>query len=453
MLPELSENRFKILITEAEDLLKKLFPICRSITGNGVRESLEILLDVCDFCVKDIPSGTKVYDWTIPDEWNIRDAYVANSRDERVIDFRKHNLHLVNYSIPVEKRLSFEELDQHLHTLPNLPNAIPYRTSYYERNWGFCLTHDDYMKLDRSDQYHVVIDSTLEPGYLTYGEEIIKGKSEKEYLISSYCCHPSLANDNLSGMVLWALLLREMQGAELEHNYRFILVPETIGAIAYLATHEDEMTSIDGAYVITTVAGPGDFGYKKSFKGHDIIDRVVKRTFEEENINFKQYEFDAAGSDERQYSSPFFRIPAGTICKDKYYEYKYYHTSLDSLDFISSEDLIKALDLHMKTIQKLEMNFTFVSKNPKCEPMLSKRGLYPKTGGGVFQSVNDEIEPPKREKLSEQDIQAISWLMFLSDGNHSLLDISEKTKIPCNKLYEKARILEEHDLLTQMDTL
>ena len=219
------------LLNEAERVSEILFPISRSITGNGVRKSLDILKQIVEFDVGEIPSGTKCYDWTVPDEWNIKDAFVEDESRNRIIDFQKNNLHVVNYSIPIDKWVSYEELESHLHTLPNMPDAIPYRTSYYKRDWGFCLTHNDFCKLKKDKKFHVAIDSSLESGSLTYGEYNLKGKSEKEFIFSSYCCHPSLANDNLSGMILWILLLKILKTSNLNHSYRFVLVPETIGAL------------------------------------------------------------------------------------------------------------------------------------------------------------------------------------------------------------------------------
>lgn len=407
-----------------DETLQRLFPICRSITGDGVRETLSILQQIVEFDIKEIPSGTVCYDWTIPDEWNVRDAYVKDSSGTLIIDFRQNNLHLVGYSIPVDQVMSFQELEKHLHTLPDLPSAIPYRTTYYNRDWGFCLSQEQFNRMDRDEKYHIHIDSTLKPGSLTLGEGIIEGSSEQEFLISTYCCHPSLANDNLSGLVLWAFLLRELKSHQTRHSYRFVIIPETIGAIAYLSQNEEAMKKVAGGFVITTVAGLGKFGYKHTYLGDHLIDRVVHRTFSELNIEYIPYPFDIKGSDERQYSAPYFRIPVGTICKDKYYEYDYYHTSLDDLDFINAEHLIETLKLYLLAIQKLEMNVTYRSLNPYCEPQLGKRGLY-----------------------SGKELDAIRWIMFCSDGKTSLLDISEKTAFPLKELYETAEKLRQHQLL------
>lgn len=440
---------------EADELLKKLFPICRSITGDGVRKTLSILREIVEFDIKEIPSGTVCYDWVVPDEWNIRDAYIEDSSGNKVIDFQENNLHLVSYSIPIDKKMSFQELEKHLHTLPNLPNAIPYRTTYYKRDWGFCLTREQYCSLDKNEQYHVVIDSTLKPGSLTFGEGIIRGYSGQEFLISTYCCHPSLANDNLSGQVLWTLLFRELKRQKTRHSYRFIIVPETIGAIAYLSQEEKSMKNITGGFVLTTVAGPGKFGYKYTYLGDHLIDRVVHKTFSALGIEYISYPFDVNGSDETHYSAPYFRIPVGTICKDKYYEYDYYHTSLDNLEFISASDLVEVLKLYLFVIEKLEMNVTYRSRNPYCEPMLGKRGLYPQIGGHIMQKAVDFkkghlcqcYEVSEERIIYGSELDAIGWLMFYADGKTSLLDISEKTAFSMKQLYETGEKLRQYGLV------
>jgi aminopeptidase-like protein len=444
------------LTDETKRLLERLFPICRSLTGDGVRQTLAILQEVAEFETKEIASGTPVYDWVVPDEWNIRSARLETSAGDRIIDFADSNLHVVNYSIPVDTELSFAELEPHLHTLPDLPDAIPYRTSYYNRQWGFCLTHRQYAKLDRDSSYHAFIDSTLEPGALTYGEAILEGTTGKEFLVSTYCCHPSLANDNLSGIVLWALLLREMQRrGRTRHSYRFIIVPETIGAIAYLNLHEAEMKRLAGGFIPTTVAGPGSFGFKHTFLGNHLIDRVVSQTFSEIGLDYVSYPFDVNGSDEAHYSAPFFRIPIGTISKDKYYEYDYYHTSLDNLDFIRPANLVESLKLYLSAIEKLELNRAYRTLYPYSEPMLGKRGLYPRTGGTIKQRAvdlnNDHLTRAYtisgKAVIYGNELDAIRWLMFMGDGQTTLLDISERTGLPMRQLHDTAEMLCSHGLM------
>jgi aminopeptidase-like protein len=442
------------LVAEADALLRRLFPICRSITGNGVRQTLAILRDIAPFNLTEIPSGTVCYDWTVPDEWNVRNAYVVDSTGHRVIDFQQSNIHLVNYSIPFEGTLTFDELAPHLYTLPNMPTAIPYRTTYYNRAWGFCLMHEQFQKLDRGTTYHVVVDTMLQPGSLTYGEALLSGTSGKEFLISTYVCHPSLANDNLSGVILWTLLLRELRSRNLHHSYRFVIAPETIGALTYIARNEAAVRALTGGLVATTVAGPGRFGYKQTFHGDSVIDRAVRLTFRELGLEFNEYPFDVNGSDERQYSTPGLRVPVGTICKDKYYEYPYYHTSLDNLEFVSAANLVETLKLYVLAIEKLEQNRTYRSLNPIGEPMLGKRGLYPKTGGAIKQKAADTTAHGKRSYavdagniLYGNELDAIRWVLFYADGQTSLLDVAEKTTLPLKQLFEVAEKLTAGELL------
>ena len=465
-MPESPDNReftfrslpWESLTEEADRLLRRLFPICRSLTGDGVRETLAILKDFAAFDVHEVPSGTVCYDWTVPEEWSIRDAYIATLSGERIVDFRESNLHVVSYSTPIDAVLSFEELEGHLYTLPSLPDAIPYRTSYYKRDWGFCLTHGQFLRLDRTAKYHVVIDSTLAPGSLTYGEALLPGRSDQEYLISTYCCHPSLANDNLSGMVLWSLLLRELRARPTRHSYRFVIVPETVGAIAYLHANEERMRQAAGGFVVTTVAGPGRLGYKRSFLGNHRLDRAVRQTFRELAIEPLDYPFDINGSDERQYSAPFFRIPTVTISKDKYYEYDYYHTSRDNLEFISASSLVETLKLYLLSIEKLETDLVYRSLTPHSEPMLGRRGLDPQTGGSIRQAAG-QAETHHAERgyvVSEgriargSELDAIRWLLFWGDGSTTLLEIAERTGLPVRQLYETAEMLRQHDLLERL---
>jgi aminopeptidase-like protein len=448
----------KTAAKQADALLHNLFPICRSITGGGLRQTLDLLRQVTPFDLHEVPSGTACYDWTVPDEWTVRDAFVADPGGRRVIDFQKNNLHLVNYSEPFEGRLTFDELRPHLFTLPDLPDAIPYRTSYYRRMWGFCLTQKQFEALDREAAYHVRVDTTLAPGSLTYGEAALAGTSGQEFLISTYACHPSLGNDNLSGIILWTLLLRELRARKLRHSYRFVIVPETIGALAWLRRNEERAKKLSGGFVLSTVAGPGIFGYKHSFRGDARVDRAARLAFRERGLEYTEYPFDVNGSDERQYSSPAFRIPVGTICKDKYYEYPYYHTSLDNLNFISAEALVQTLELYLLAIEKLEQERVFRSTMPCGEPMLGKRGLYPAVGGSIKQAAADTSARHGERRYTVQDerslygseLDAIRWLMFHGDGQTSLSAIAEQTGLPLRQLAEVAEKLVEQKLLEEM---
>lgn len=451
------KNRFKCsnYTEKIALLLKELFPICRSLTGNGNRETLNILGKLVALNIHEVPSGKRCYDWKIPKEWNVREAWIKDANGQKIVDFQKNNLSLLNYSVPVHVFLKYDEIIKHIHTLPKYPDAIPYRTSYYEENWGFCLSYSKVRKLDKKTTYEVYIDSNLDPhGSLTYADAIKKGKSGKEYLISTYCCHPALANDNLSGLVLAVLLFKRIQENPTHHTYRLVIVPETIGAIAYLHEHEKEMKSVSGGYVITSVAGPGEFGYKESFMHNHEIDLAAKLALR--NYKFISYPFSPIGSDERQYSSPGFRIPVGTICKSKYYEYDEYHTSMDNLDFISVDNLRQTLEIYWQTLMNLEMNRVYLRESSCCEFMLGKHGLCPSIGGWQQQKVFLEKECRLKQKscgnLSSagDEIAAMSWLMFGCDGKTSLLHFSERSKIDIATLFNAAKKMEEKKLLKEV---
>lgn len=427
-------------------LLRRLFPICRSITGPGVRESLDILQEIAPFIQHEIPSGTQVYDWTVPQEWTIRDAYVADATGRRIIDFRANTLHVVGYSRPIRTILPFTELAPHLHTLPELPDAIPYRTSYYKENWGFCLRQRDWEQLDRDASYEVVIDADLASGSLTLADAMLPGPSGREYLVSTYCCHPSMANDNLSGPIVTTLLLADLAARPRRHSWRFVALPETIGAIAYLARNEAAMKASSGGFVVTCCGGPGPFGYKESFQGDHLVDRAIRLAFRDAGIAPIRYPFVPDGSDERQYSSPGFRIPTATISKDKYYEYPYYHTSLDDLTFVRGEALVASFRLYRAAIAIVEENRTLVSLNPHGEVQLGRRGLYPQTGGGLHQAARGA----EAHTAVEDEVDVIAWVMFLADGAYDLVAMAERSGHPFRSIAAVARKLESHGLLKEM---
>jgi aminopeptidase-like protein len=425
---------------QAVDLMRRLFPYCRSITGDGLRRTLRDIGALTPLSILEFPSGTRVFDWTVPREWVIRDAYIADSFGRRIVDFQVSNVHVVSYSVPVDRYMTLEELSPFLHSLPHLPDAIPYRTSYYKENWGFCLTQRQRDALDPSETYRAVIDSELIQGSLSIGEARLQGSSGQEFLISTYCCHPSLANDNLSGPVVTALLCRELAKRKLRHSYRFVFLPETIGAITYCAHYPDDIRAMSGGFVVTSCGGPGPFGIKQTFLGDHLIDRVIHVAMRDAGITPVVYSFAPDGSDERQYSSPGFRLPVATISKDKYYEYAYYHTSLDNLDFVSGESLAGTLGLYLDAIAILEENRKVVSLNPDCEAQLGRRRLYPQTGGALNHSKDDR-------SAVENEVDVISWLMFLADGKHDLLTIAEKTAVPFYSLLLTAKKLEQNGLI------
>lgn len=416
-------------------LMRSLYPICRSITGDGVRETLNIIKEHVPIIINEVPTGTKVFDWTIPKEWNIRDAYIKNSKGEKIIDFKKSNIHVLNYSMPINKKMSLKELKEHLFTLPDYPDWIPYVTSYYKENWGFCLTHRQYEKLE-DDIYEVVINSSLEDGFLTYGELYIKGEIDEEVLLSCYICHPSLCNDNLSGPVLLTFLAKYLKDIKLKYSYRFLFIPETIGAIAWLSQNKDKVSKIKHGLIATCVGDSGNLTYKKTRIGNAEIDRIVGKVLIESGELYKIIEFNPAdGSDERQFSSPGFNMPVGSLMRTCYGHFPEYHTSADNLEFISSEHLADSLKKYIEVIYILENNNKYISLNPECEPQLGNRGLYRTI------STNENL------KINEQ---AMFWILNYSDGGNSLLEISNRSGISFNQIKETADVLMEKGLLERV---
>lgn len=432
------------LRSEAKKLLHTLFPIQRSLAGNGVRKTLTILKKYADFKILEIPSGKNFYGWTTPMEWDAEEAFIEDAQGNKIVDFKNNNLHLISHSQSVDQILTHKELIDHLHTLPDIPNAISYRTSYYDKNWGFCLSYNQYKKLKPGKKYHAKIVAKFKSGSMSIGEKIIKGESSNEYLFSTYSCHPQMANDNLSGMVLWALLLKLMNNIHCHNSYRFIIGSETIGAIGYLHQNKKAMKSNRGGFVITTVAGPDDIGYKKSFINNGEIDIAVFEACKDLGIKPIIYPFNLMGSDERQYSSPFFRIPTGTITKSKYYEYNGYHNSLDNLNFISVDNLLKTLKVYVKAIQNLEKNIIYKSNIPYSEPRLGNKNLYPKIGG----SMNTAHLNKNYKTTLGENLDIIKWLFFYGDGKHSLKEVSYEINKPYPKVLEIYNLLIKKSLLT-----
>ena len=426
------------IVSEIDRYLKRLFPICRSITGNGNRESLRILQELVPLTIHEVHSGTQIYDWIIGDEWNIRDAWIATLDGRRVIDFNANNLHVVSYSEPLRGTFTWVQLQPHLYTHPDLQDAIPYRTSYYKRDWGFCVTHAQYRELERlGGSFEVVIDSTLKPGSLSYGELLLSGQSKQEILLSCYICHPSMANDSLSGVLLTAFLARELMArTNLHYTYRIVFVPETIGAITYCAYNEAAMKQIDIGLVITTVGGQGKFSYKQSFDKDHVINTLIEQVFAETSVEFITYPFDIHGSDERQYSSQGFGINVAAIYRDRYYEYLQYHTSLDNLNFVTGVQIHETLVLYRRLIDKFEARRIYRNRIPHCEVMLSRHDLYPATGG---------FQCPELGGRSELDL--ILWLLFLCDGRRDMDSIATRLQISSEKLCSIVGRLVEKGLL------
>jgi aminopeptidase-like protein len=416
-------------------LIADLYPICRSITGNGFRESLALLGRQIPLERHEIPTGTRVFDWTIPKEWNIRDAWVKDSHGKKVIDFQLSNLHLVNYSLPIHRIMSLTELKEHLFSLPDKPDCVPYRTSYYREDWGFCLTYNSLVELEEGD-YEVLIDSTLEPGHLTYGELLLPGRCEDEVLISCHCCHPSLCNDNLSGMALATFLAKHLSGQSLRYTYRFLFVPGTIGSISWLCQNEQRTKNIKHGLVVACVGDRGRVTYKRSRKGNAEIDRAVLHLLKHSHEEYNVKDYSPYGYDERQYCSPGFDLAVGSLTRTPYGEYPEYHTSADNLEFVRPEALADSFSKYLAVIEILEHNKKFRNTNPKCEPQLGKRGIYGIIGG---------------KKDIERLEMALLWVLNLSDNHHTLLDIAERADMDFTTIKSAADTLLEHGLLAEID--
>ncbi|HYZ12801.1 MAG TPA: DUF4910 domain-containing protein [Actinomycetota bacterium] len=410
--------------------VEELFPICRSITGDGLRETLRRIAKRVPMDVHEVQTGTHVFDWTVPNEWNIRDAYIADQDGRRVVDFRQHNLHVVGYSVPVDARMSLSELKEHVHTLPDQPDVIPYRTSYYSEAWGFCMQDERLQQLADGD-YDVRIDSSLEPGSLTYGEVVLPGGTEEEVLISSHCCHPSLANDNLSGIALATQLIEHLQDMSLRYSYRFLFVPGTIGPITWLASNEDRVHRIKHGLVVTGVGAPGAFTYKRSRRGDAPIDRAAAHVLQHSGYAYRIVDFSPYGYDERQYCSPGFDLPVGSLTRGLHGEYPEYHTSSDDLDFVRPAALAESLRIYLEIIDVLENDGICVNLSPKGEPQLGKRGLYPSVGA---QGVSAEL-------------MGRLWVLNLSDGRNTLLNVAERANLPFGLVKNAAGALLDGGLL------
>ena len=417
---------------EMYEWLKKLFPIARSITGDGLRETLSFLRGIIpNLEIKSVNSGQKVFDWEVPDEWSIHDAYIADLDGNKIIDFKKSNLHVVGYSIPIDQVISLHELQKNLHSLPAYPEAIPYVTSYYERNWGFCISHNQRLALkDRC--YHVYINSELKPGVLNYGELIIPGDEDSEIFISTYVCHPSMANNELSGPVVATALARWIMGLDKKRfTYRFIFIPETIGSIAYLSRHLDELKkNVIAGFNLTCVGDNRTYSFMPTPWGNTLVDRVSELVLGLSGVEYTKYSVLDRGSDERQYCWPGIEIPVVSIMRSKYGTYPEYHTSMDNLDLVTPDGLGGALSLHQKCIQIIESNYIYRA-NCLCEPCMGKRGLYPM------------LSTLDQKKTS----RALIDLLYFCDGKRSLLDIMELMGGSLDEMQVLVNILLEQNLI------
>jgi aminopeptidase-like protein len=413
------------------DFIVDLFPICRSITGAGLRDTLDRIGKVVPLELTEVPTGTRVFDWTVPREWNIRDAWVADATGRRVIDFRQSNLHVVNYSVPVRRRLALDELLPHLHSLPEHPAWIPYRTSYYAEDWGFCLTDNARQQL-RPGEYEVVIDATLEDGSMTYGECVLAGEAADEVLISSHVCHPSLANDNLSGVVVAAFLASLLATVDHRLTYRFLFAPGTIGAIAWLALNERRVDRIGAGLVLACVGDDGPVVYKRTRRGDAVLDRAAAHVLTTRNAHDEIVAFTPYGNDERQFCSPGFDLPVGSITRSGHDRSVRHHTSADDLAGVFPDALADTLSVCLEILGVLENDATFLSLSQKGEPQLGRRGLYRDFGGRADQ--------PALES-------ALLWVMSGGDGRQTLLDVAERSSLPFRVVDDAARALETAGLV------
>ena len=416
---------------EMHALAAELYPFCRSITGDGVRATFRRLALEIPLEAREVPSGTQVFDWTVPEEWNIREAWIKDPQGRKVVDFANHNLHILGYSVSVSEKMPLTELKTRLFSLPEQPGLIPYRTSYYKKTWGFCLPHRDLERLE-DGEYEVFIDSSHSEGSLTYAECFIPGESDEEVLISCHTCHPSLANDNLAGISVGVALAKQLSREPRRLSYRFLFIPGTIGSITWLALNQDVIPRIKHGLVLTCAGDAGPVTYKKSRHGDALIDRAMRHVLKVGGTEHHIEEFHPYGYDERQYCSPGINLPVGCLMRSPHGTFPEYHTSADNLDFIKPEKLADTLTRALEAIEVLEHNARFVNIKPMCEPRLGKYGLY---GGGGGQRVGEFSE------------LALLWVLNQSDGTNDLLAIAERSGMTFSKILTAATALEKAGLL------
>ena len=417
--------------------LARLFPICRSITGDGLRETLSIIKESIPLELHEVRSGTPALDWVVPKEWNIRDAYVKDSRGERVIDFKKSNLHVVGYSVPVSRRMSLAELRPKLHSLPKQPRLIPFRSSFYRDDWGFCLEHERLQALAEGE-YEVVIDSSLQDGSLTYGELLVPGATEAEVLLSAHACHPSLCNDNLTGLAVATLFARYLialreAGRPARYSYRFLFAPVTVGAITWLSRNEETVKRIEHGLVLTLLGDPGKTHYKRSRRGNAAIDRAAQHVLDHSGAPFAIHDFIPYGYDERQFCSPGFDLPVGCLMRTPYQQFPEYHTSGDNLEFVQPDKLVDSLRKCLAIFNVLENDGYYLNLFPKAEPQLGRRGIYRALADRTGDDGSSEM--------------AMLWVLNQSDGKHSLFEIAERSKMKFESIQSAAQLLERNGLL------
>jgi aminopeptidase-like protein len=420
---------------EAYELMERLFPYCRSLTGAGVRGTFEVLEQEIPITRTEIPSGTRAFDWIVPDEWNLREAYIVAPDGSRVVDLRDSTLHVVSYSEPVRATLPLDALRERLHTLPEQPDVVPYRTSYYERTWGFCLSHRQLLELQPGD-YQVVIDSTLEPGHLSYAEHRIQGEGPGEVLLSTYVCHPSLANDNLSGIAVATMLARRLLGRRLRHTYRFLFAPGTIGPLAWLHQNRNGLDRVEHGLTLSCIGDEGNLTYKRSRVGDAEVDRAMETVLRDSGAPHRLLPWEPWGGDERQFCSPGFDLPVGTLMRTPHGEFSGYHTSADGLERIRPEALGEAVDTCLELVGVLESNRRPLNLSPFGEPQLGRRGLYRSAGGAV---------------ATPDDERALLWVLNQGDGHSTLLDVALSSGLSYAVVRRAAERLEAAGLVAAID--
>jgi aminopeptidase-like protein len=409
--------------------IRAVQPHCRSITGQGLRDSLMAIGERIPLDLREIPTGSRILDWEVPREWNIRDAWIRDPSGRKIVEFRHSTLHVMGYSVPVHRTLSLDDLKPHLHSDPTRPDWVPYRTSYYREDWGFCIPHRLVQTLPEG-QYEVLIDSSLEPGHMTYGECVLPGATADEVLISSHCCHPALCNDNLSGMAVATWLAIHLMRAPRRYTYRFLFAPVTIGAIAWLASNREATARIKHGLVLAGVGDRGRSSYKRSRRGDAVIDRAVEHVLKHRG-DHAILDFSPYGYDERQYCSPGFNLPVGCLMRTPWGTYPEYHTSADDLEFVTPDSLADTLTTCLAVTVVLEEDAVFRNTAPYGEPQLGKRGIFGAMGA-----------------TGRKDAElALLWVLNLADGHHSLLNIAEQAGLRFHMVAGAARLLEEHGLL------
>jgi aminopeptidase-like protein len=416
------------------EFMRALYPLCRSITGAGVRQTLDLLGERIPLRRIELPTGTPLFDWEVPKEWTIRDAYISDSAGRRIVDFLAHNLHVVNYSAPVHQTMTLDELQPHLHSLPEHPDWIPYRTTYWRENWGFCLRHRDRERL-QPGTYEVAVDSTLAAGSLTYAECIVRGTTPGQAIVYTHTCHPSLVNDNLTGIAVSAAIAKALQGARPRLTWRFVFGPGTLGSLAWLSQNESALPDLRAGLTLGLLGDTQPLTYKRSRRGQTPTDRAAELVLSRHSSPTRIVDFEPYGYDERQFCSPGFDLPVGRLSRAQHGEYPQYHTSADNLDFVSPNRLAESLAVTAQLISVIDANRTLVNLSPKGEPRLGKRGLYGSLGG----------------KAPAEFEQALLWLLSLSDGAHDLIAIAHRANLPFHVIDSAATALDQAGLVRALD--